>query len=402
MVVASSTLQGSNVDPILIAGAGIGGLTTALALQRQGFRPIIFEKARAIGDVGAGISLGRTASRSLYSLGLETALKAASDTPQASAARDYRTGEELGGAFASRKWTAADLVDTNMLHRADLFHVIASAVISNDPGALRIGHEVTGFAQDDDGVEAALSTGDRVRGAALIGCDGLRSTVRERLGAPGQPRKTGRVTYRFLIPMETAQPFLSAGPACIYVGSRVSLLRYVIRSGTLVNCVAFAHSDDVEQEGWSHHATREELVALFEGWHPDVVGLASNAPLDRTARWALYDRDPLERWVDGRVGLLGDAAHPMLPFLGFGAALAIEDAIVLARTFAMTDDPMHGLRIYQEARRNRANRILLESRLQGEIFDAGPGATVAHPPSRESRMAYDPVTVPLGDPAVRA
>jgi salicylate hydroxylase len=385
------------VDPILIAGAGIGGLTTALALQRQGFRPIIFEKARVIGDVGAGISLGRTASRSLYSLGLEDALKAVSDSPQASAARDYRTGEELGGAFATRKWSAADLVDTNMLHRADLFDVLADAVTANDKDALRIGREVTGFTQDADGVEVVLSDGERIRGAALIGCDGLRSTVRHQLCGPEQPRKTGRVAYRFLIPMELAEPFLSAGPACIYVGARVSLLRYVIRKGTLVNCVAFTHSDTVEQEGWSNHATREELVALFQGWHPDVVGLASHAPLERTARWALYDRDPLMQWVDGRVGLLGDSAHPMLPFLGFGAALAIEDSIVLARAFAMAGDPVEGLRIYQEARRDRANRILLESRLQGEIFDAGPGGSVAQPPSRETRMAYDPITVPLAE-----
>lgn len=383
------------MQPILIAGAGIGGLTAALALQRQGFRVIVLEKASEIGDVGAGISLGRTASRSLYSLGLKEALTAVSDQPQASAARDYRTGEELGGAFATRKWSAADLVDTNMLHRADLFQVLADAVVANDPEALRIGQEVVAFTQDATEVEVTFADGGILRGAALIGCDGLRSAVRGQMFGAEQPRNTGRVAYRFLIPIEIARPFLSAGPACIYVGSRVSLLRYVMRKGTLVNCVAFTHASDIEEEGWSHHATREELVALFAGWHPDVIGLASHAPLDRTARWALYDRDPLDRWVEGRVGLLGDAAHPMLPFLGFGAALAIEDAIVLGRGFAMAADPIEALRIYEGARRDRANRILLESRLQGEIFDAGPGGTKTHPPSRESRMDYDPITVPL-------
>lgn len=383
------------MDPIVIAGAGIAGLTAALALQRAGIPAIVLEKAGTIGDVGAGISLGRTASRSLYSLGLEAELKAASDQPQASAALDYRTGEELGGAFASRKWTAADLVDTNMLHRADLFDVIARAVTANDPAALRIGREVTGFVQDEAGVTVTVRGGETLRGAALIGCDGLRSAVRNQLCGPSAPRNTGRVAYRFLIPIADAAPFLSAGPAAIYVGARISLLRYVIRKGTLVNCVAFTHAAGIDDEGWSHHATRDELVALFDGWHADVVGLARNAPLDRTARWALYDRDPLDRWVEGRVGLLGDAAHPMLPFLGFGAALAIEDAIVLARAFALQPDPVQALALYQHARRDRANRILLESRLQGEIFDAGPGGTVAQPPSRESRMAYDPLTVAL-------
>ncbi len=385
--------------PILIAGAGIGGLTAALALQRQGFQTRVFERASAIGDVGAGIALGATASRSLYALGLEHALKAVSDAPQGSAAFGYRTGEVLGGAFAKRNWSAQDLVDVNMLHRADLFAVLKAAVDANDPHAVQLGSSVVGFEQDEDQATVQLADGRRVSGQALIGCDGIRSTVRTQMFGAGEPRKTGRVAYRFLVPIEAAQRFMSAGTAGIYVGSRVALARYLIRKGSVVNCVAFAHVPEIEGEDWSSQATRQELLALFDGWHPDVVGLASCAPLDKTARWALYDRDPLEIWTDGRVGLLGDAAHAVLPFLGFGAALGIEDAIVLARAFEATSHPADALRLYQNARRKRANAILLESRRQGEIFDAGPGgAPETTWGERESRTAYDPLTASLTDP----
>jgi salicylate hydroxylase len=392
-------------SPILIAGGGIAGLVAALALQQQGRRVVVFEQARAVGDVGAGISMGARTSRALYGLGLEDAIKAVADSPRASAAFDYRTGQVLSGAYARRNWSAADMVDVNMLHRADLFGVLKAAIDVNDPEAVRLDSRVVGYEQDDAGVTVELAGGGRVDGVALIGADGLRSTIRERIAGPSSPRKTGRVAYRFLVPMAQAEPFLGAGTAGIYVGSRVSFSRYVMRKGTLVNCLALALQPGVEGEGWSQHATRTELLALFEGWHADVIGLASAAPLDRTARWALYDRDPLDVWVDGRVALLGDAAHPILPFLGMGAALGIEDAVVMARALGAVSDPAQAFRVYELARRDRANAILLESRRQGEIFDAGPDATNDIPAGeRESMVDYDPasVTLPQLEPATTA
>ena len=386
--------------PILIAGAGIGGLTAALALQRRGFRVRVFERAAAVGDVGAGIALGGTASRSLYALGLEAALTAVSDRPQASAAFDYRTGEVLGGAFARRNWKAEDLVDVNMLHRADLFAVLNAAVDANDADAIRLDSAVTGYEQGPDHATLLLADGSCVSGQALIGCDGIRSTIRAQLSGAGAPRKTGRVAYRFLVPIADAAPLMGGWSAGIYVGSRVALARYVIRHGTVVNCVAFAHMPKIDGEDWNTRATRAELTALFEGWNSNVVGLAACAPLERTARWALHDRDPLDTWVDGRVGLLGDAAHAVLPFLGFGAALGIEDAIVLARAFAQVPHPAAALQRYQNARRDRANAILLESRRQGETFDAGPGQTREIAAEEcESRVPYDSLTAPLPEPA---
>jgi salicylate hydroxylase len=188
---------------------------------------------------------------------------------------------------------------------------------------------------------------------------------------------------------------MGAGGSISYVAPGVSLLRYPIRHATLVNAVAFAQSDAWKGEGWSERVPKEELLALFEGWHPDVRGLAANAPLEGTAKWGMYDRDPLPVWIDGRVGLLGDSAHPMLPFLGLGAAMAIEDAVVLGRAFAQAPNPSEALRLYQAARSERAGAMLLESRHQGDIFLDGPGGKLRPRIPQAERMNYDPSTVPL-------
>jgi salicylate hydroxylase len=385
-------------DPILIVGAGVGGLTAALALARRGLPIRVFERAASAGDLGAGISLGRTASRALYALGLHDVLEAASDKPQRSAALDWRTGEVLGGAFAARDWSKDDLADTHMIHRADLFEILRSALEAAAPGALRMGRALEGFEADDAGVVATFAGGERVRGSAMIGCDGLRSTVRRQLLGDEAPLFTGRVAYRFLVPIEQARPFMSAGPSSIYVGPRQSMLRYLIRKGTLVNCVTFAHSDAWTEEGWSQRVERDELTSLFEGWHPDVVGLARRAPSDGTAKWALYDRDPLQTWAKGRVALLGDAAHPLLPFLGFGAALAVEDAVILARAFTATSDPAGALQVYEGARRDRAADVMWDSRLQGRIYDDGADDHPQPRMSHRTRLEYDATAAPLPAP----
>jgi salicylate hydroxylase len=382
-------------DPILIVGGGIGGLTAAVALQRQGQKVIVFEKARAIGDVGAGISIGVTASKGLYSLGLREALRAASDTPKASQALHYQTSEPLGGGFADRALRPEEAPYLNQIHRADLFAILQVALEAAEPGALRLGHGFVGYAQDEGGVTATFANGERARGQALIGCDGLRSDVRAQMFGAESPRFTGRVAYRFLVPMDKARPFMGVGGSNSYVGPGRSLLRYTIRHETLVNCVAFTYDDPWMGEGWSQRVSNDELVALFPGWNSDVIGLAANAPLEGTAKWALYDRDPLQTWVEGRVALLGDAAHPMLPFLGMGAAMAIEDAVILARAFAQAGDIEAGLVLYQNARAPRAGAILLESRRQGEMNSEGPGSTTTPALPRQDRINYDPSTVVL-------
>jgi salicylate hydroxylase len=198
--------------------------------------------------------------------------------------------------------------------------------------------------------------------------------------------------------MEAAAPFMTAGTSVKYAGPGRSLLRYVVRKGTMVNGVAFVASDSWVSEGWSSPATTEELLTLFEGWHPDVLGLFRVAPPSGTRKWALVDRDPLPVWVQGRAALLGDSAHPMLPFLGLGAAMAIEDAVVLARAAGMAGASPEALLLYEGARKDRAAAVLLGSRREGEIRARGAEDQLAEAdrPAHNLKLhEYDPVTAPL-------
>ncbi len=382
-------------DPIIIAGAGIGGLTAALALLRHGVPVQIFEQAKSIGDVGAGVSLGATASRGLYSLGLKAALQAASDTPLASEARHYQTGEVLGGAFADRPGKVSDRDLLNQIHRADLFALLLDAVRAHAPGALHLDHCFEHTAQDDTGVEVRFANGRSVKGAALVACDGIRSRTRDQLFGVQEPRFAGRMVYRFLVPIDAARPYLSNPGTISYVAPDRSLLRYAVRHGSVINCVAFVRSDQPSPESWTERVGTEELLAIFAGWHPDVLGLAAAAPVAGTAKWPLFDRDPLPVWTDRRITLLGDAAHPMLPFLGMGAAMAIEDGVVLGRAFAQSASVLEALALYERARVPRATDMLLASREQAEIFAEGPDSTRRLATTHADRMRYDPATVSL-------
>lgn len=375
-------------------GAGIGGLVAALALARQGVPVQVFERAAGVGDVGAGISLGPPASRGLYALGLEAALRAAADVPAAIEAVHFETGEPLGGGFANRRVRDEDRPYLNQIHRADLYALLQAALEAAAPGALRLGQAFLGLEQDNEEVTVRFAGGGLVRGAALIGCDGIRSSVREAVIGPQPLRFTGRAVYRFLVPREAAAPFVRQGGSVSYVAPRTSLLRYAVRHGGLVNCVAFTLAEEVA-EGWSNRVSREELLDLFRGWHPDVLGLVAKAPAEGAVKWGLFDRDPLENWTFGRVALLGDAAHPMLPFLGAGAGMAIEDGVVLGRSFGEAGDIHAALETYQRARLERANRLLLESRRQAEMFAEGPGTKREPTISREELADYDPSLVPL-------
>lgn len=397
-------------SPILIIGGGIGGMTAALALLRAGFKVEIHEQAPKIGDVGAGITLGKTASRGLYSLGLQDAIIEMADIPKRSGALHYQTGEVIaaapsgapgaGGPGGSRMLDQGGGKEPpwfHQLHRADLFTILMDAVNELDPTALRLNRSFVRHEQDDDGVTAFFADGSQARGSILIGCDGIRSAVRTQMFGDEDPRFTGQVVYRFLIPVDRVQQYLTDGESNLFIGPGRTVLRYLIRHGQVVNGVAFVKTDAWTGEGYSEQVTPEELLEQFPGWHEKVLGLFRNAPPEGTAKWALYDRDPLPSWTDRRVALLGDAAHPMLPFLGLGAAMGIEDAVVLARALALEPDLMKALKVYENARRERANNVLLESRAQGERFQSSlkPEAPASAAAATETLYDYDPATVAL-------
>ncbi len=392
----------------LIVGGGIGGLTAALALQQAGVEVAVYERAPAITAIGAGITLTQSASRGLYSLGLKEAVVSGSDNPRVAGPR--RTGERPLGEGGGADWRdparAAEMDPPffQQIHRADLYEILRQAVLAADPDAVRLGHDFDSFEQDDAGVTARFANGETARGDLLIGADGVRSVVRARMFGPEDPRFTGQVCYRCLIPIERVQQYLSAGKTFGFSGPGRRVLRYVIRHDTVVNVVAFVRTDSWTGEGFSEQTTPEELLSYFPGWDEDVLGLFRNAPPEGTAKWALYDRDPIDSWTQGRVALLGDAAHPMLPFLGLGAAMAIEDAVVLGRTVREEADAAAALKLYEGTRLGRANWVLLQSRLQGELTqgeDREKIKTMTLPSSDPILYDYDPTTVAL-EPAQAA
>jgi salicylate hydroxylase len=383
------------MSDILIIGGGIAGLTAALAFQRQGRRVRLYEQASRFGEVGAGLTLTQPASRGLFSLGLRAAIEAAADIPSRAGGADYLTGERLPGVDKMKAARdSGEIPYFYQLHRADLHEILSGAVMANDPEAISLGRQLVDVEQDETGATAIFADGSTARGDVLLGADGINSRVREVLFGEESPRFTGQVAYRFLVPLAEVEPFMRLGPSVNYLGPNRMLLRYVIRHGTLVNGVAFVRSDSWTGEGWSTPAEPGELLDKFAGWNQDIQGLLRAAPEEGTRKWALFDRDPLPQWTRGRVTVMGDAAHPMLPFLGLGAAMGIEDAVVMGRAFATGAAPQDALRLFEGTRRERANGVLLASRRQGEIMQGG-NRDQRNSDANEALFTYDPVTTEL-------
>jgi salicylate hydroxylase len=225
----------------------------------------------------------------------------------------------------------------------------------------------------------------------------VRSAVRGFLFGAEQPRFTGYIAFRGLVPFASLPPGVIEPTSCLSTGPHHSFTRYLIRAGSVVNFVALAERDDWREEGWSIRASIEELLREYEGWYEDVRTIIRSSPPDGIYKWALFDREPLPGWTRGRVTLLGDAAHPMLPFLGQGAAMGIEDGLVLARAFAAAGSLDEALQRYEQARRARTTEVMLQSRATALNYHSGdranfqPGRHV----SAESLglMSYNPATV---------
>ncbi len=213
------------------------------------------------------------------------------------------------------------------------------------------------------------------------------------------PRFTGYIAYRGIVPSAALPAGSIDPPSCLSTGPDRSFARYLIRDGRFVNFVGLAQRDDWREEGWSIPATTEEVLAEYVGWHENVTSMIRAAPAGALFTWALFDREPLQAWSRGRVALMGDAAHPMLPFLGQGAGMGIEDAIVLARAFADATDPDLALRRYQDARLERSTWVMLESRKAGLAYHSGSGDSYrpAKHVTAESLgiWGYNPLTAPI-------
>jgi len=381
---------------ILIIGAGIGGLTAAIALVRKGFRVRVFEQSAALGEVGAGITLNSGALRCLELLGLGDAVRAESLETVGVPFRHYRTGELLRSGYDRDKPLDPSAIASRQMHRADLHALLAAALREADPEAIVLKSRLQRFTESASDVTAEFADGSTATGDLLVACDGVRSVVRARMVGSEKLSFTGQVAFRCLVPMDRLRSILDTATGSVFIGPGHTINRYPLRHGTIMNCVGLAKTNAWQQEGWNTPATNAEFLAEFEGWHPEVTGLIAAAPPDRIIKWALFARDPLPVWSAGRAVLLGDAAHPMLPFLGLGASMAIEDGVVLARALEAHEDFKVAVARYEAARKPRTTQIYDASALQGRLTQAGDPehyGAVPSPAHDPAIFDFDPLAV---------
>jgi salicylate hydroxylase len=385
-------------EPLLVVGAGLGGLTAALALARGGWRVEVCEQARVLGEIGAGLTLSAGACRGLASLGLESDLLAASDPVPDIAFLHYRSGELLAGTLRPETRADPGLGVPRHIHRADLHAILRHALELAAPSSLETGRGLVGAEPCCAGMRARFADGSARDTPLMIGADGVRSATRLALFGEAPPHFAGQVAFRCLIPAAVAGPLLRGIGAAVFVGNARVFNRYLVRRQTLINVVGIARSDRWREDGWNTPATSAEFLEEFAEFHPDVRALIASAPSDSLIKWGLCVRAPLPRWGRGAAILIGDAAHPVLPFLGLGAALAIEDGIVLARAVAMAADFASVAEVFQRARFARVEEVRSLSLRQGDIVQASDpdrGSLGQSPSQRPALYDYDPCSVPL-------
>jgi salicylate hydroxylase len=350
----------------IISGGGIGGLTAALCFLHHGAEVTLLERAPELGEVGAGIQVPPNAMKVFENLRLDGALADIGFRPEAIEARMGLSGRQLFtiplADMAVNRWGAPYL----HIHRADFISVLENALRARCPDALRLNTNVTGYTQEADSVRVHLADGSTLRGDVLIGGDGIHSAVRETMLGPEHPVFTGNVAWRMTVPIDKLGAHAPRPTACAWMGPGKHCVTYRLRRGSLANFVGVVERDDWTTESWTERGTVAQAMADFADWHPTILKILSEA--EEVYRWALFDRPPLATWVDGRVALLGDAAHPMLPFMAQGAAMAVEDAWVLAQQIAQQDDVGTALKHYQAQRYERASTVQAQSRANAKTF----------------------------------
>lgn len=361
-----SSLQSS--PHVLIAGAGIGGLTAALALLDAGIDCDLYEQAPELREVGAGLQLAPNGTRVLFALGLEPSVLRDGVETSDKIVRLWSTGQTWS-QYDPAVATPVERFGSPMflMHRGDLHAMLVDAVRARKPGAIHLKARCIDFEQSETQVHMTLDDGRRIAGDILIGADGLHSRVRQRLFGPATPKFTGILAWRGMASMERLPPHLRRPVSTQWLGPNGHVTCYPVHRGKLLNMVGEVERDDWRLESWVEPGTREECLMDFPGWHRDLLDIIDS--IDQLYKWGLFLREPLPQWSVGRVTLLGDACHAMLPFLGQGANMAIEDGYVLARCVAaFKDDPVAALKRYETARLKRTTEIVQRSAAMAQTF----------------------------------
>jgi salicylate hydroxylase len=345
---------------VAIIGGGIGGLTAAIALRQAGIEVAVHEAAPELKEIGAGVALHPNAMRVLRALGLEDGVRKAAGTSSWAVTRNGKTGRVITRTSRERQADSFGINGATM-HRADLLDVLAATL---PPGMVTLGKRCISVTQDGGTAAARFTDGSEIEADVIVGADGIHSTVRGALFGPDDPRFTGKICYRSVVPAASVAGQDPDADNAQWLGPHGTVVLYPLRGEELINVVAHYDDEHYRHESWIAECDRAEVLERYKGWHESLLRVFAAG---RTwYKWALYDRDPIPRWTRSRVTLLGDAAHPMLPYLGQGACQAIEDGAVLAAALKTeTADPETALERYERTRRPRASSVVLAARERG-------------------------------------
>jgi salicylate hydroxylase len=350
----------------LIAGGGIGGVTTALSLLDAGIDVELYERTSVFGEVGAGIQISPNGVKVLDRLGLRDALDAVAFRPEALEMRIGTSGARIFYIPMREEAMRRFGAPYYHIHRADLMSILSKALRARAPNAVHMDKDVQGYVQTGDGVTLAFADGSRAQGDLAVGADGIHSVVRAQMLGVMPARFTGNVAWRVVVPAASLPGGLVPPTACVWVGPGRHAVTYYVRGGELVNFVGVVEREGWQNESWTERGEKVDLAADFEGWAKPITSIIEQAA--NCHRWALFDREPLEEWCRGRVTLLGDACHPMLPFLAQGAVMAIEDAWVLSRKLKAATDIASAFADYEATRKPRTTKVQRGARAQMGLY----------------------------------